>query len=258
MPAQGDTVRKLGLGLTLLATLAASSARAQDARRVDPWEGFNRFSYSVSQALDKAVLAPLTHVYMAVLPTPARQGVHNILANLDETTTFVNRVAQLRIGRAAKSAMRFATNSTIGLGGLFDVARRGDLPADPTDFGQTLARYGAGTGPYLYVPVLGPSNLRDSFGKTVDIFTSPLNWTQINRYPPNLYTRIALITLETRADVDPLLKEVQANATDPYATLRALYVQNRQSTVDGGALKVDDLPDFGPAEPPAAEPVPPA
>ncbi len=193
---------------------------------------------------------------MAVLPGPARRGVHNVLSNLDETTTFVNRVAQLRIGRAAKTAVRFATNTTLGVGGLFDVASRGDLPSDPTDFGQTLARYGAGTGPYLYVPVMGPSNVRDSIGKTVDIFTSPLNWTQLNRYPPNLYTRIALITLDTRAGVDPLLRDVQANATDPYATLRALSVQNRQSKVDGGALKVEDLPDFGPSEESAAEPAP--
>jgi len=259
--AHGDTVRKLGLALTLAATLAAGSARAQETRAVDPWEGFNRFSYGFSQALDKAILGPVTHVYMAVLPKPARQGVHNVLSNLDETTTFVNRVAQLRIGRAARTAVRFATNSTLGVGGLFDVASRGDLPSDPTDFGQTLARYGAGTGPYLYVPVMGPSNVRDSIGKTVDIFTSPLNWTQINRYPPNLYTRIALITLDTRAGADPLLREVEANATDPYATLRALYVQNRQSRVDGGQLKVDDLPDFEPAPeaaPPTAPPPAPA
>lgn len=264
MAEHGETAKRIGSALKLAPKLAlavlALPAAAYAADPADPWERANRGAYGFSQAVDKAFLGPVTHVYMAVLPKFVRGGVHNILLNLDETTTFVNRLAQGRPGRAGKTAVRFAVNTTIGLGGALDMADRGGLPRDPTDFGQTLARWGAEPGPYLYVPVMGPSNVRDSFGKTVDIFTSPLNWTQIVRYPPNLYTRIALITLDTRAQADPLLKDVEANATDPYATLRSLYLQNRQSLVSGGEIDVEALPDYGPApdEVPAAPAAQPA
>lgn len=259
MPAQGDKVRKLGLALVAWALFSAGTAKAQikiqgSGAQADPWEGANRASYSFSQDLDAAILAPAAHVWMAVVPKLARQGVHNILVNLAEPTTIVNRVAQLRIGKAGKSAVRFATNSTIGLGGAFDMARRAGLPRDETDFGRTLARYGVGSGPYLYVPVLGPSTVRDAFGELVDIFTNPIGQTQIIQYPPNFYTYVGLLTVDMRAEADPLLRDVQANATDPYATLRSLYLQNRRSLIDGGALNVDDLPDFDAAPEPTVEP----
>jgi phospholipid-binding lipoprotein MlaA len=263
--AKDDKVRKLGLALALGAVLAAGTAQAQTGSQAsgaeaDPWQSFNRGVYSFNQGLDAIVLAPAAHLWMAVVPKLARQGVHNILENLAEPSTFVNRVVQLKIGKAGKSAVRFATNSTIGLAGTFDMARRGGLPRDATDFGQTLAQYGVGSGPYFYVPILGPSTVRDAFGEVVDIVTNPIGQTQITRYRPNLYLYLGLLTVDTRAEVDPLLRDVQANATDPYATLRSLYLQNRRSVVNGGELDVQDLPDYGapviePAPLPAPAPV---
>jgi len=152
--------------------------------------------------------------------------------------------------------VRFVTNSTLGLGGTFDMARRGGLPRDETDFGRTLAQYGVGAGPYLYVPILGPSTVRDAFGELVDIFASPIGQTQIVKYPPNFYTYVGLLLVDGRAEADPLLRDVQASATDPYATLRSLYLQNRKSLVSDGALKVEELPDYGPATEPAPAPTP--
>lgn len=241
----------LAAGLGLAAAFPATAQTAgPDPATFDPWEKPNRAVYRANKAVDHAVFAPLAHGYMALVPRYVRGGIHNILLNLDEPTIFVNRMLQLRFGRAGKTAVRFATNSTLGLGGAFDLADRGGLPRDPTDFGQTLAKYGAGQGPYLFVPFLGPSTVRDSFGKTVDLMTSPLNWTPVNRYPPSLYTRLTFWTLDARSQADPVLKEVEATATDPYATLRSLYLQNRQSLIraqDGdAAIDLESLPDYGP------------
>jgi ABC-type transporter lipoprotein component MlaA len=111
-----------------------------------------------------------------VTPRPLRAGVNNLILNLDEPSTAVNQVVQLKIGRALKTAVRFAINSTLGIAGLIDVASAGGLKRRPADFGQTLGRYGAKPGPYVMVPFLGPSNVRDGFGRLVDTFTDPVGF----------------------------------------------------------------------------------
>lgn len=129
----------------------------------DPWERLNQFTYRFNAKFDEAIFLPAANVYRRV-PSPIRSGVHNFFGNLSEIESAVNYTLQGRLGSTAKSLGRFVINSTVGLGGLIDVAKKMHLPPAPTGFSNTLARYGMHPGPYLVIPLLGPSTLRDGVG----------------------------------------------------------------------------------------------
>ncbi len=145
----------------------------------DPWGGFNRGMYTFNARLDRYVLLPVVRGYEAVTPKIARTGVSNFFSNLDEIRNFINALLQLKGEKAVHTAARFTWNSTLGILGVIDVATPMELPKRKEDFGQTLGFYGVGTGPYLVLPVLGPSNLRDTGGLLVDTLlgmrTNPVN-----------------------------------------------------------------------------------
>jgi phospholipid-binding lipoprotein MlaA len=248
--------------------LTAGSAFAQTPTapaNPDPWERTNRKFYNFHQSIDRAALRPAALGYRKAVPSPLRTGLRNAISNVGEPVVFANDVLQLRFGRAARTFTRFVGNSTIGIGGFVDIAGKTGLPHRDNGFGATLARYGAKPGPYLFIPLAGPSTRRDAFGAVVDIFTDPFTWVRFpGRFAMNT-TRIVVGGLDKRAEFDQQLETINATATDPYATLRSLYLQNRQATLDGGEVNVEALPDFDDpgagAAPPAdapAEPTPPA
>lgn len=137
----------------------------------DPWEPFNRRMYVFNYYLDKYFLLPVVNSYEFITPKFVRKGVSNFFSNLQEISTFINSVLQMEGNKAIITLIRFAINSTVGVLGLFDVASHMDLPQEYEDLGLTLAKYGVGQGPYLVLPGLGPSNLRDITGKTIDMFS---------------------------------------------------------------------------------------
>jgi phospholipid-binding lipoprotein MlaA len=233
---------------------ADAAASTLDPAKADPWEKTNRQFFLVGGALDVAIVRPVAIFYKRATPRPAREGVHNVISNLNEPGAFINHVLQLRPTPAAGTLGRFVLNSTVGIGGLFDVASGAGLPERETNFGQTLARYGVRRGPYVFLPVLGPSTVRDSAGRVVDIFLDPFFYIRFDGSGYFVGSREVLAAVDARAEADPALKAVTENATDPYAALRSAYLQNARFTENGGKIDVKALPDFGP-EPAAPAPV---
>lgn len=164
------------LVLSSVAGGCASTSPVADADQNDPYEAFNRKVFAFNEALDKNVALPAAKVYSDVLPQPAQDGVHNALTNLSEPVTLANDILQGEALMAVQTIGRIAVNSTIGLGGLVDVASPMGIPAHTKDFGETLASYGVGEGPYLVLPLFGPSNPRDATGHIVDIAFDPLTY----------------------------------------------------------------------------------
>ncbi|HEX4243307.1 MAG TPA: VacJ family lipoprotein [Steroidobacteraceae bacterium] len=161
-------------GAPATAASTAPPVKPEDAppmRTYDPWERFNRFSYRFNARFDEAVFLPVANAYRRV-PPPLRTGVHNFFGNLAEIDSVINYTLQGRLGLGARSLGRLAINSTIGIGGLIDVATKLKLPGAPTGLGRTLARWGVHPGPYLVIPILGPSTLRDGLGFAGDYATT--------------------------------------------------------------------------------------
>jgi phospholipid-binding lipoprotein MlaA len=146
-------------------------ADAPSIRTYDPWERLNRFTYRFNTRFDEAIFLPVANGYRWV-PSPVRASVHNFFGNLSEVDSVINYTLQGRLGRGVRSLGRFAINSTLGIGGLFDVATKFHLPNPPTGFGTTLAKWGMHPGPFLVIPLLGPSTLREAVGFLGDYGTN--------------------------------------------------------------------------------------
>ncbi|PZU06222.1 VacJ family lipoprotein [Sphingomonas sp.] len=219
----------------------ARPARPQHAPG-DPWEGFNRTMFRVFQKLDKAVLRPVALGYRHVVPRVVRSGIRNVFSNLGEPIVFVNDVLQLRPGRAMRTFGRFAINSTLGVGGLIDVATPEKLPHRPNGFGDTLGYYGVKPGPFIFVPVLGPSTLRDLIGGTGDGLVLPLAVGSPFDRTDYQVAKGVLTGLDQRAEADDELNALYRTALDPYATLRSAYLQTRASEIAGLKAKGRNLP----------------
>jgi phospholipid-binding lipoprotein MlaA len=222
----------------------------------DPLEGFNRISFEISMALDKALIRPAAMAYKTVVPKPLRDGVRNGLSNLGEPMVFVNDLLQLKPKRAVRTLGRFLLNSILGLGGLFDVAsdKKFNLPHHSNSFGNTLGFYGVKPGPYVYLPILGPTTLRDA----VDNLEGQASGAVVNNPVFRDEQGIALTIaggLDQRAENDRDLKALLEDAVDPYATFRETWLQDRQGEIDG--LKAPDGQDPGSAtaDDPLADPL---
>lgn len=232
------------LTTTACATMPAGYEDAQG----ESLGGLNRGIYSFNNAVDSAVLKPVATGYRDVAPAPVRTGVTNIFQNFDEPLNFVNALLQGKIKRAFRAVDRFAVNSTYGVLGTTDRAAELGLEAQPEDFGQTLAVWGLGSGPYVMLPLLGPSTVRDAVGTAVDIATNP--WTMFeNRelgfgFQEN-FAEGAVQLVNTRANlidsVDPILE----NALDPYATMKSAYLQNRLQLINDGNVPMPSSDEGG-------------
>ncbi len=210
----------------------------------DPWERLNRFNYAVEGVLDRDLIGPLARLYKAITPGPIGRGIHNAVVNLSEPSVFVNDVLQLRLKRAGVTGARFVTNSTIGLFGLIDVAGRLGLQHHNNEFGVTLGRYGFYAGPYIYLPLGGPTTVRDLVGAGVDIVIDPLHFASYAARTQISEARFGAGSLDARAAAGPQLDALLSDATDPYATLRSVYLQHKQSEIEGEGAPLD-LPAIG-------------
>ncbi len=201
----------------------------------DPLEPMNRYFFEVNYALDELLLKPIASWYDAILPTPVEHSVHNFLRNLNGPVILANDLFQGNGKRAGITVKRFLINSTIGVLGLFDVAADFGLTYHDEDFGQTLAVWGTGEGPYLVVPILGPSNPRDLTGKVVDSAIDPWGYV-FHHYDVDYlsYARAALEGIDLRARNLDTLDAIRKGAIDYYATIRSLYRQHRNDAIRNG------------------------
>jgi phospholipid-binding lipoprotein MlaA len=228
-----------GLMLAALAACAASPDPA-DAEAVadyraanDPLEPTNRVIYEVNDGLDVVILRPLALAWRNAVPQPARQGVRNVLDNLASPVVLANDMMQGKPKRAGDTFMRLVINTTLGIGGLFDPATGMGWPKHSSDFGMTLAVWGVGEGPYLFLPVFGPSSPRDALGRGADMALDPFTWIGKGATVATLgYARAGTNAVDSRARFFDDVDKLRAQALDPYATLRSLYRQNRQATID--------------------------
>ena len=208
------------------------AAQAEFQENNDPAEPANRVFYAINDGIDTYVLRPVAVAYREVVPGAARRSVHNLLSNMSSPVVFANDVMQTRPRRAGTTLMRFLINTTAGVGGLFDVATDLGYPEHDADFGVTLALWGVGEGPFLFLPILGPSNPRDLGGFGADIAIDPLTWASFGGSATLGYSRYGLTAVDTRERYLDTTDSIKKTALDPYATFRSLYRQNRQSTIE--------------------------
>ena len=221
-------LRIMALASLLLLSACASTDTNNPA---DPFEGFNRSMYSVNKAIDKAVLRPAAKAYDTVVPTVVDERIDNALANVGELGNMGNSLLQLKFRKFAISTGRLLINSTFGLAGLFDPATPLGLARQDEDFGQTLAYWGIGDGPYLMLPGLGPSTLRDLVGRPAD---AQVGISENVDHVPTRNTVLGLDVLNTRQDLFPLEGHLE-EALDEYAFVRDAYLQRRQFLIHDGA-----------------------
>ena len=228
----------------------------------DPWEISNRRVFALNQRLDKILIGPLSRLTSGLTPGPIGRAIHNFVVNLHEPVVILNDLLQARPDPAVRSAFRLLVNTTIGVLGAIDVAKAMGEPAHKNGFGDTLGRWGAGPGPYLVLPVLGPSTVRDLFGSGVDDATIPLQTIDFP-YRTEVDITVSIVGgLNERTEVGKELDALLAGAADPYATLRSSYLQSREAEIRGEKalppLPVIEDVAPPPASPPAAEtPAPP-
>lgn len=255
--------RMTAAGLTVAAGLLALGPAAHAAHQApapagsvsanDPLEGFNRGAFKLGMGLDKVLLAPIAHGYMAVTPKPVRDRVSSAVYNLGEPNTVINMVLQGKPKRAMRSTTRFVVNSTVGVLGLFDVASKMHLPRRDSDFGQTLGYYGAGPGAYIYVPLMGPLNVRDGVGRALDIATDPVGAVAGGISTDFGKARLGVTIVDVRTQADPAFHALK-DSSDPYVTVRSAYGQYREAFIRQATGEAEDLPDFDAPPPDASAP----
>lgn len=237
-----SSVRPVFAILFFAVSLSACAGRAPLDADNDPYENFNRKMFAVEQALDHYVVEPVAKGYLYV-PQPVRRATRNVLNNLASPITLVNDALQGDMRRFGTTFLRFGINSTVGIVGIFDVARHFGLERHTEDFGQTLAVYGFEAGPYLYVPGLGPSPPRDLLGWGIDWAFDPVTYISDG----DLGVAVgffALDGIDARAANLGIIDEIERSSVDFYATVRSLYRQNRKSEIANGVTDLDDLPDI--------------
>lgn len=236
----------LALAALMLSGCATRSEQAAPPTLADPWEQTNRAIFTFNDRLDTAFIRPVAVAYRDAVPQPVRLGAGNALRNLTEPWSFGNRVLQADAPNAYRTFWRFVFNSTVGLGGLIDVAAREDerLAYNPADLGQTFGVWGIAPGPYMVLPVLGPSTVRDSAGLVGRFFGDPVGRFQTNNgYWWAGIVQYAWLNLDTRVALLEGVDELKRSSFDYYATVRNLYGQTRRADILGGEATAD-IPDF--------------
>ncbi len=198
-------------------------------------ESYNRTMYKTNKAIDKYTLKPIAKGYHFITPDPVERGVSNFFGNLGEVGTVVNSLLQGKVRNAALSSSRFVWNTTLGLGGMFDVATAMNVVAKPEDFGQTLQVWGMPAGPYVVLPILGPSTVTDSVGLVGDYFAYPLTYYHWTDHSVREGVT-ALKTVDTRTQLLPLEKQLKG-VPDEYSFVKSAYLQRRASLVRDGAIE---------------------
>ena len=240
-------LRKLAVVAALL-LVAACAARppatqpdelADYTERNDPLEPANRKFFAVNSAIDHAVLHPVAAGYRDDVPDTVRTHLHNTLSNLGNPAQLANDMLQGKPRKAGNTLVRLVINTTIGIGGLFDVAAGLGYPDHDTDFGLTLALWGVEGGPFLFLPILGPSDPRDAIGFGANSALDPLTWVSFGGSATLGWARFGLGAVDTRARLLEQTDAIDQTALDPYATYRSLYQQHRSAEIASGQR---DLP----------------
>jgi phospholipid-binding lipoprotein MlaA len=238
-------VRRLPLALALAALLIGGCAtvptdpvaRAEYDEARDPLEPLNRRLFAFNEVLDKAVIRPVAQAYQKVIPRPGRDAIKNFVANLNEPVVFANNVLQGQFKRAGRTAGRFVVDSTLGLGGLIDFGRAHGLPEQTGDLGQTFYVWGVHDGPYLILPLFGPSNPRDATGMGLTYAFDPYRYVvENNHYPTAVaYGPAVAGGIDERARALEPLDAIRKDSVDFYASLRSFFRQNRAAQLRGQA-----------------------
>jgi phospholipid-binding lipoprotein MlaA len=244
---------------SLSCALLLVGCASTNAPKADPIEGFNRGVFTVNDAVDKAVLTPVAKGYQAVTPQFVRTGVSNAFGNVGDVTTGVNNLLQGKVTDAISDLGRIVVNSTLGILGLFDVATPMGLEKHNEDFGQTLGKWGVGSGPYLVLPLMGPSTLRDAFGRVPD---SRSGYSRYIEHVPTRNSTLGLDIISLRAQLLATTQTLDEASLDKYQFVRDAFLQRRLSQVYDGKVPsaareklVDDL-DAPSAAAPAKAPEP--
>ncbi|MFC5571965.1 VacJ family lipoprotein [Xenophilus aerolatus] len=225
------TVRWAGVVATF--AFAGGMAAAQDAAPAgnDPFEPFNRGVYRFNDGVDRAVLRPVATAYRDAVPSLVRQGVSNFFGNLGDVWNLANNVMQLKLQNSAETFMRLNVNTIFGLGGLLDIASEAGIERHSEDFGQTLGRWGVPSGPYLVLPILGPSTVRDAAALPVDFKGDAL--AHVNDIPARNSLAVVRV-VDTRANLLRASTLIQDAALDPYSFTRDAFLQKRRSDIHDG------------------------
>ena len=225
-------------GAASLLALAAGCATGPQASPQDPFEPFNRGVSTFNDRVDDAVLRPVATAYRKVLPSPIRAGVGNFFDNLSDVWSFVNSALQLKVQNTAETFMRVSVNTVFGLAGVLDVATEAGLYRHSEDFGQTLGRWGVGSGPYVVLPLLGPSTLRDTAALPVDRLGSVFGYVNDIPVRNSMYL---LRAVDIRANLLRATQLIGDAALDKYTFTRDAYLQRRRNEVyDGNVPDNDD------------------
>ena len=205
-----------------------------NAEEIDPFEETNRAIYEFNESLDSNVLEPVSRAYKNNMPEAAQKGIGNFLDNLGDVSTLANQILQFKPIESAETLARILVNTTIGLGGLFDVASDMGLITEDEDFGQTMAVWGVEQGPYVVLPLFGPSTVRDGIGTYVDL-TSPANLVdEIGEVGVSVIN-----VVDKRVDLLPIT-DILDQSDDPYITMRSSYLQKRNNDIYDGNVPVTD------------------
>jgi len=224
---------RAGLAAALLAGSLGLGGCATARNPRDPLEPLNRAVYSVNEAFDTVALKPAAYIYRGAVPIPVRGGITSFFGNFRDVTTAINNLLQFKLKAAASDVGRIAINSTVGILGVFDVASRVGLQKHEEDFGQTLAHWGVGDGPYLMLPLLGPSTVRDTIGWAGDYFTDPEFY--LFTEPPTDWIVFTTRIVNVRANLLPADRLLE-QTTDRYVFLREAYLQRRLNLIYDGNL----------------------
>ena len=235
--------------LALSLMLGACSTPSPDSiAQNDPWEKTNRDVFDFDVKLDHAVARPIAKGYRDAVPEPVRDGIHNAVTNLNSPVVLANDVLQGDSGKAADTFGRILINSTIGLGGLIDVASKVGIPYHDNDFGITLGKGDIAEGSYLVLPFAGPLPPRDLLGTGVDVAFDPLTWTKFHGRDTWTVVRFGIGTLDAEASRIDEVETIERSSIDFYATTRNLYRQSRNAKINddkaGAAGAPDNLPNL--------------
>jgi len=234
-------VLSVSLGLSSAHAQSTTPSQSTPSNPKDPFESFNRSVFDFNDRVDESLTKPIAQTYVRVTPSFVQTGVRNFFGNLSDMWSTVNNAFQLKPASTAESLARVGVNTILGLGGVIDWATKMDLNKHPEDFGQTLGYWGMGSGPYLVLPLLGPSTLRDTGAMALDLKTSPV--TRV-RPAEDKYELMGLNLVDKRAKYLDLGDQLNEVALDRYSFVRDVFLQKRRSEVFDGDPPDEDDPDL--------------
>ncbi len=237
VPGHRAGARALACAALAWSAFAGAAGPSGGASEKDPWEPLNRKVFVFNGALDHFLIKPVAEGYVAVVPRPVRTGVGNVLGNVGDVWSAVNLALQGKATRAVEMTLRVSINTVLGLGGLLDIATEAGLERQSEDFGQTLAHWGAPSGPYLVLPVFGPSTLRDAIAFPVDQSYSSLATPTGD---PQKALWITLKLTDGRADALPFTRMLDSIALDKYTFVRDAHLARRRSLIHDGSPPADE------------------